>query len=117
MNGHSEKVDHEYDGVMHAYKELTAHGMKKEADHVMNQISSRYPKGTQAPPEEFQHGLEALLHHGSGHETSHDHKPEGAWAPVVSLLETIGGFFYGPAKESHKPGHAPAYAGLPAHAH
>ena len=74
MSDHTSHEGHaqpDYSGVMKTYESLKGHGLKAEADAVMKGISDKYPKNQSAPPEEIQHGLEALVKkHGRGHTPS-----------------------------------------------
>lgn len=54
-------VEYDYSKVMELYKRLETMGLKNEADSVMGNIAKKYPKGTSAPPNIIQQGLEGIL--------------------------------------------------------
>ena len=60
-----------YDGVMDLYNQLKRAGHEDKAKAVMDKIASKYPHGTNAPPEEIKKGLESIVDsspssHGKG---------------------------------------------------
>ncbi|HLC50592.1 MAG TPA: hypothetical protein VJI97_04150 [Candidatus Nanoarchaeia archaeon] len=76
----------DYSGVMKTYEGLKGQGLKAEADAVMKEISGKYTAEHPAPPEEIQHGLEALV---KKHEHSHPSPTHSKQAPQRTVLDTL----------------------------
>ena len=67
----------DYSRAMKLFEDARKTGHGSEAKAVMDKIKLKYPKGTSAPPDEIEHGLEGILaKHGEQGSYQEHTKPE-----------------------------------------
>ena len=83
----------DYSSVTATYNEMVSNGHKAQADLALRKIAEKYPKGTNAPPQEILAEFAKQIK-GGGLETKiNGYGPNGQFA---SFFEGIGRFFSHP---------------------